>query len=207
MPALELPFALRGCHGIVRASCVVNRDPKRMGYQHLDLPFDGVATARGFPALTAHVSFDGRGYTAIMGWIQVVRISADPSDDRDAYLLDLPPMFGDVAAPFLGFGPNPSLFDAPSMVRKHGRLKWIAHSFLCASPGVLMKSVVSALVGFSWGYELRGDGKPHLLAPRKLVAADWNRHLPLLRGRCPGWRFRPGLASPSGGSAAARRGS
>jgi hypothetical protein len=191
---LRLPFTLRDRSGIVRVTCTVNRDPRRWGYHHLDLPFDGVAAARGFPVLDAAVSFGGRGYTAIMGWIQLVLIKADPPDHRDAYLLDLPPMFGDLDVPFGWFGPNPRLFDAPSMVQRHGKLTWVANSFLCASPGVLMKPVVSAVLGFSWGYEFRGDGKPRLTAPRRLSPKDWNSHLNFLRKRCPRWRFRPGFS-------------
>jgi hypothetical protein len=200
---LAIPFDLRGHHGTVRVSCTVNRDPKRWGYHHLDLPFDGVAAAQGFPVLRANVSFAGQGYDAIMGWVQVVRANAKPPDDRDMYVLDLPPMFGNAALPFGWFGVNPSLFDAPSMVQKHGKLRWLAYSFLCAPPGILMKPVVSALLGFSWGYEFRGDGKTHLIAPRALTAKDWNSHLKFLRSRCPGWRFRPGF-SREASSAAAR---
>jgi hypothetical protein len=198
MPQLALPFALHGHRGVVRVSCTINRDPKRWGYDHLDLPFDGVATSPGFPVLNASVSYGGRGYTSIMGWVQLVRINADPPGDRDAYLLDLPPMFGEMDLPFMSFAPNPGLFDAPSMVHQHGRLRWVAHSFLCSCPGLVMKPVVSAILGFSWGYELRGDAKPHLVVPGVLAPKDWNTHLPFLRERCPGWRFRPGFAQSRG---------
>ncbi|MHB8587841.1 MAG: hypothetical protein ACYDA0_03190 [Candidatus Dormibacteraceae bacterium] len=188
---------------MVRVRCTINKDPRLWGYHDLDLPFDGVATAPGFPVLNASVSYAGRGYSAIMGWVQLVRINADPPDHRDVYLLDLPPMFGGMDLPFLSFSPNPELFDAPSMVQRQGKLRWVAHTFLCANPGVVMKPVVSAILGFSWGYDFRGDGKPHLRPPRQLSPTDWNGHLKFLRSRCPGWRFRPGF-SPEADSAGGR---
>ena len=198
MPRLRLPFVLRGHKGIVHVTCGVNRDPKKWGYQHLDLPFDGVAASQGFPTVSATVSYQGRGYDSIVGWIQLVQANADPPDKRDMYLLDLPPMFGDLDIPFGWFGPGAGMFDAPSTTQTKGSYRWVANAFLCTSAGILMKPVVSAVLGFGWGYELRGNRRPRLMSPWELSEKDWNGHLRFLRKRCPRWRFRPGFRHRAG---------
>ena len=187
----EIPFRLRGCDGVVRVSLTANDRPERWGYDHLGLPFDS-REAMDFPVCSVSTRFAAEGYSSNLGWVQLVRGSAEPPDDRDFFILDLPPMFGDLALPFCTFGPSPDLFDAPSIAGRHGRFDWVAHTFLCSSPNCLMTPTVGAVLGFSWGYEIRGS-KISLVGPRDLTAVEWESHEPFLRQRCPGWTFLPGL--------------
>lgn len=187
----EIPFRLRGDDGVVRVSVAVNERPERWGYDHLRLPFES-REAVGFPVCKASTQFAAEGYSSYLGWVQLVRGTAEPPDDRDFFILDLPPMFGALALPFGSFGPSPCLFDAPSIDDRHGHFDWVAHTFLCSSPTCLMTPTVGAVLGFSWGYEIR-DGEISLVAPRDVTAAHWGSHKPFLRQRCPGWSFLPGL--------------
>jgi hypothetical protein len=183
---------------VVRVSLTVNDRPDRWGYGLLRLPHDsGSRGAVGFPVCSAITRFAAQGYGSYLGWVQLVRGGADPPDDRDFFILDLPPMFGDLGLPFATFGPAPELFDAPSMSDRHGRFDWVASTFLCSSPTCVMTPVVEAVLGFSWGYEIR-DGEISPKGLRELTAADWESQEPFLRQRCPGWTFLPGFRNERG---------
>ena len=166
----EIPFRLRGDDGVVRVSVAVNERPERWGYDHLRLPFES-REAVGFPVCKASTQFAAEGYSSYLGWVQLVRGTAEPPDDRDFFILDLPPMFGALALPFGSFGPSPCLFDAPSIDDRHGHFDWVAHTFLCSSPTCLMTPTVGAVLGFSWGYEIRDGESPWLplaMSPQRI---------------------------------------
>jgi len=78
LPAsLEIPFRLRDYDGLVTVSYGVDRDPAFWGfdtpgllYQPLDLEL-----AKGFPVCEARIAYEGPGYHALMGWIQLISAS------------------------------------------------------------------------------------------------------------------------------------
>ena len=76
-------------------------------------------------------------------------------------------------------------------------LDWLAHSFLAVSPSRGERRVVTPLLGFSWGFQVVAKHQVELKPLLPLTAADWEAHLPYLRGCYPDWKFKempaPGL--------------
>jgi hypothetical protein len=169
---------LRGRDGSVEITVDVTTDPAAWGAS---------PGAAGLPHCQATVDYPGKGYDALLGWVQLVR-STDNGSGGAHFEMD-PLMFvGAVPHPFAFFGITPTLFDAPGR-RSRADLDWLAHSFLCViadiGPDV---RVLRAITGFSWGFDLK-DGATTVAGPRRLAAADWTGHLPLLHAEHPGWRF------------------
>lgn len=176
---LTLPFQARGHHGEVRVSLVRNDEPHSLGCDD---------SARDFPVCTADVNFSGRGYTAVLGWVQFVG-EAMSSADRP-FLLDPLQLFEGVDTPYGWHGLAPTLFDAPSRRNRELSLDWLALSFLCFSPRAVMGRDVAPLIGFSWGFTM-ASGEIDLVAPAPLTPADWDARLPLLSEQFPSWQFLP----------------
>jgi hypothetical protein len=191
------PFTLHGRDGTVTATCDRNDDPERFGYSILGLPWPA-SLATGLPVLRAEVAFAGEGYLAVMGWIQVVRItvfdsstSLVPDGEKapagDHVWLDLPPSLSGLGVPFVSFGPCPELIDAPSSTESDTR--FVADSFLTASPDGLMSRRSQPFFGLRWGYSTERGREPELIAPTALGAGSWRAALPTLRGELPDWTF------------------
>jgi hypothetical protein len=194
--SLEIEFRLRGRTGHAVITCFDNEDPERWGYSFLEPPHDAVP-AQGFPVCAARLRYDGEGYAAVMGWIQVVRSIGAAGDPRVGYLVDRPPMFASSGMPFAYFAPRPDFFDAPSMSSRDGEVQWQADCFLCFCPGGGIRPVAAALFGFTWGYELyNGEVRPRSLG--RLPGSAWDRHLDLLRQECPAWTFLKGFHDEAG---------
>jgi len=165
---LEIP-------GEVSASVLANTDPAQLGGDEDNL---------GFPACTASVSYQGDGYLAMMGWVQLVRSTdAESSDfEMDPYFL-----FPDVDSPYAFYGYMPTLFDGPGRVHRDD-MDWEAHSFLAATPLAYKARVVTPLVGFSWGFSIRG-GLVELIPPAPLPPSAWLGHRTYLHATYPNWQF------------------
>lgn len=190
-PALTLPFRLRGYAGQVAVSYARNDDPHRAGYDALNLPFD-LALTLGYPTCRATITYDGSGYRAYMGWIQLVT-NHDPATGAAETSIDLPPIHWGLDSPFAAFGVAPTFFDAPANP-DHETEDWLADAFLAVCPDVARTRRVAALLGFRWGYALRQrHAEPLPLAANTPDA--WDQHLPLLRQRYPRWEFLPGFAT------------
>lgn len=182
---VRTPFRLRGKQGMVTVEYGVNEDPVRWGYDllQLDVPLDSVT---GFPYCSASIAFEGEGYAAVMGWIQLVQFSGTEQD----VIVDVAPALGDTGFPYLTWGLAPTFFDAPCTVAsKHTGLIWTATTFLVASPDALMTRVVQPVCGYQWGYSI-----PHeqpKLAPLTIVSpTSWDAACTSLRARFPTWEFR-----------------
>jgi hypothetical protein len=181
-----LPFRVRGYDGRVSVFYETNHDPARWGFQHLDLPFD-IALAGGFPVCRAVVDYAGDGYHAVMGWIQVVTVT-NAGGARAS--VDVFPMHRESDTPFAEFGERPTLFDAPGPNPPRGDETWVAESFLAVVPDVARSRRVRAVLGFRWGYELRGMRATPL--PVEVAGeAGWRRCLDTLRRDYPTWAFAP----------------
>lgn len=189
--ALSMPFRLRGHAGRVAVYSGVNDDPRRTGFDLLGLPFD-LALTRGYPTIRAAITYEGTGYRAYMGWIQLIT-NRDPATAEATTSVDLPPIHWGVDSPFFTFGSAPTFFDAPANP-DHETEDWIAEAFLVVCPDVARTRRIAALLGFRWGYALRAR-RPTPLAVEPAGANAWDAHLPLLREQFPDWEFLPGFAT------------
>jgi hypothetical protein len=173
---LGLPFRLRNLGGEVQVELRRNGNPERLGC---------AAHAFGFPVMTASVTYAGAGYSAALGWIQLVR----SSDGEAGFALDPFEPLGRPEHPFCFFGFCPTLFDAPSRPHRE-QLEWLAHSFLCFIEDSGQQEA-RAVLGFCWGFSIRAHEILYI-EPRPLTPDEWNQHLPLLRREHPRWGFAPG---------------
>ncbi len=194
MSLLEIPFRLRGCGGLVRVQCLVNDDPQLWGNTLLGEPVPPLARAdigRGFPACSATVSFEGRGYTAYMGWIQIVRFSGA----RSGVLVDQMPQLLGSGMPYISWGPSPAFFDNPHSDDRG--IEWKADTFLVATPDAVMTRVVEPICAFSWGWSTT-ENPPSIQAPRLAHPAAWSDACAILRPQFPGWTFLEAPATEPG---------
>jgi hypothetical protein len=178
---LRLEFERAGIPGSVEVEVGVNADPEALGCP----PY-----ARGFPFCRATVRPAARGYADALGWVQLVS-STDLSGE---FRIDPFEPLGEVSHPFCFFGFSPTLFDAPHRDQREDT-DWIAHSFLCGlgERPLEPSSEVDALLGFSWGFQIR-DSQIVVGAAGILGPEAWDSHLEYLRGAFPGWSFLPGFS-------------
>jgi hypothetical protein len=178
-------FRLRGEVGAVLARVAPNTDPLAIGCGLLDSAVPGTA-ASGYPVCRAEVQFRPRGYSAAMGWIQLVRSTDGQLPER--YELDPLSLFRHADTPYAFFGIRPELFDAPFRGRR-ASMMWRARSFLCASPDAVMSRIALPLCAFAWGFSIEEDGStPSITGPEAL--SKWAEHVRLLETAHPAWRFR-----------------
>jgi hypothetical protein len=193
----RFPFRLRGADGSVVVSFGANEDPQRWGYGALGLTWP-TDLAQGLPVLTARTECRLEGYSAIMGWIQVVRIGVlaesrslvagiEKAPAGHHEWVDGPPQLRGLGVPFTSFGACPTLFDAPASTESD--TTFVADSWLTASPDALISRESFPVLGLRWGYSTRA-GQPHELhEPALLDDTQWAESLPLLRETFPDWQF------------------
>ena len=188
--ALTLPFALRGHSGEVSIAYEANHDPKRWGFDLINLPFDAQRT-RGFPVFDARVHYDGEGYRALLGWIQLVTV--EPTNGEKAYTsIDQIPIHRQSDTPFMTFGSAPEAFDAPGPNPPRTDETWTSYTFLAICPDLARTRRVAAVLGIRWGYVLK-DGKPTMQPIEVTDAAAWDKVLPVLKESYPDWEFISGF--------------
>jgi hypothetical protein len=180
-----LSFHLRGLSGRVQVHYGVNDDPQRWGYDKLGLDFD-VDVARGFPVMEARVEYAAQGYAGFLGWIQVVRYQVGEGSEPTVVAPDVPPQLKDSGTPYLSFGIEPVLFDAPAFTERD--VTWTAWSFLTQTPDLVMTRVVEPVCGFRWGYVVR-DGIPSATELAPASREDWFDVSEKLREQFAGWQF------------------
>ncbi len=183
----SMRFSLRGVDGRVLLRYEVNKDPARWGFDRLGLNMD-VGVARGFPVIEGRVEYPAEGYLGLLGWIQAVDYTVRKDSGEEVHIVapDVAPQTRGANTPYLSFGTEPRLFDAPAFTEKD--VDWNARAFLTYTPDLLMTPVVEPLCGVFWGYEI-DDGA---VTPKPLRAAtidDWTRACELLRPRLPAWTF------------------
>ena len=167
--------------GHVDVDCVPNDDPGAYGCW---------PTAFGYPVCTARVTYPGRGYRAMLGWVQLVR-STDNQSGGERFDVDPFALFGDAPSPYCWYGIEPTLFDAPSRAGTPPA-HWVAHSFLATTPisEVMIGHPrrVVPLMGFAWGFDA-SHGTIELRQIASLATDAWDAHLHLLRASHPRWEF------------------
>lgn len=177
---MRLDFRLRGASGWVEVAVQPNSNPNALGCP----PF-----ASGFPVCTATVTYEGGGYNAALGWVQLVR-STDGASAGKEFATDPFEPLGVSSHPFCFFGFAPVLFDAPARP-SHEQMDWLAESFLCFVPTDAGKREARAILGFSWGFSIR-LGAISITPSVRLAAPEWNKHHALLRREHPNWTFATG---------------
>jgi hypothetical protein len=176
---VRFDFTLRDVSGDVAVELAPNTDPVALGAS---------PSSRGFPACTATVSYGARGYLAALGWIQLVRSTDNTSKGAEFEIDPFEPL-GRTSHPFCWFGLTPALFDAPSRPSVPDTFEWTAQSFLAfiGDPGQ-----ACAILGFSWGFTVREQ--EILMTPiERLLPAEWDARLPVLRREHPLWGFAAGF--------------
>lgn len=176
---LTLAFEARGTTGLVSVRVWPNHDPPSVG-----APPD----AEGFPVCEATVSTELVGYEALFGWVQLVGIVRPGAKRR--FEPDPLEILENLDLPFGFYGVRPMLFDAPSRRNRQQPLDWLAHSFLCISPGAVMERAVRPVAAFRWGFR-SSNGRIALIPPSELALTAWDAHRGLLAAAYPGWRFDP----------------
>jgi hypothetical protein len=193
----SFPFVLHGREGVVSVTCEPNADPDRWGYGILGLAWPAQLAER-LPVFEASVSYTGEGYSAAMGWIQVVRIriaeeskplvaGSEKAPAGEHVWVDLPPSLHGLGIPFISFGPSPTLFDAPASTESD--VHFVADAFLTASPDGVMSRRARPCFGVTWGYSSREGSEPELLQPRLAAGARWAEALSVLEEQFPDWTF------------------
>lgn len=182
---LAIEFDVEERVGRVLVTCESNLDPRTWGYQLLGLA-SPVDSAHGFPVLHAQVMTQAKGYSSIFAWVQVITMK-DETSGATQRMVDVAPQLQGLGVPYLCFGPQPALFDAPS-TDAQGERSWTANTFLVASPDCVMTRHLAPLCGFSWGYKVR-ERRPRTLAPTKVGARAWSAALAVLRSEHPSWAF------------------
>jgi hypothetical protein len=187
MSAMETsttPFELSGRAGEVAVSYGENEDPVRWGYDLLGLDFPW-EVSQGFPVFRADVTYDGDGYAAVLGWVQVVWMSM-VGEATERVMVDVAPSLIGSGFPFVSFGVEPTMFDAPSTT--HRDVGWVARTFLTASPDRLMTRVVAPVIGFRWGYTVAaGEVAVDALAPAS--TEDWILTRGVIAAQFTDWDF------------------
>jgi hypothetical protein len=180
----QIPFRLRGLDGVVAVDVRACSDPEQSGLALLDdsLPADA---GLGLPLCTATIAYPGRGYTAAMGWIQLVRCG--DGNDPDRFELDPLALLKHANTPYAFFGICPTLFDAPYRPVT-ADLRWQARSYLAVSPDAVMSPAAHPVAAFTWGFEIT-SGRIRIQPPDTLCLDTWSEHIELLRASYPGWSF------------------
>ena len=183
---LTLDFTLHGIPGTVAVSHRLNTGLADAGFDVLGLDFDD-GSVTGFPVVEATTRYEGSGYRALMGWIQVVRYTSP--EDGEMFIVDTAPQIRSISGmdyPFLSWGVRPTLFDAPAT--SEVSVDWWADAFLVASPDALITPVIAPLAAFRWGYEVDAAGVVTSRLPRERDTADaWSEVRDGISSRHPGW--------------------
>ncbi|MEW9677870.1 hypothetical protein ABRT01_17170 [Lentibacillus sp. L22] len=189
----ELAFFTRNYSGKVNIKYGINKDPKFWGFLSLDLPFD-IEIAKNFPVCEASVSYNGKGYNSVFGWIQTVDMDIK-DDNYQSSFVDVGALFKGIDMPFFSFGNNPTLFDAPCMINV-SNVNWTAQSFLVAVGNIIRTTNVYYVIGFEWGYEVIDD-VPQIKPIKQLKMKDWNTKVDFLNREYSSWNFVKGNLSSS----------
>lgn len=178
--SLALPFRWAGREGEVKVEVCENDDPVALGCE---------SWARGFPVCRATIAPPARGYSDMLGWIQLV----DDSWHGGGFHADGFEPLGDLSHPFGFYGVSPSLFDAPHANAEN--FDFLAHTFLCGLGGKLLefRREARAVLGFSWGCVKRGP-EIEFLEVEPLPCEAWDGHRDCLSQSFPIWSFPPGFA-------------
>ena len=171
----------------LRVEVKPNDDPERTGC-HLLFPDHPPTTFVGFPTCNArlHARKD-LGYAATYGWVQMVR-DGPTAAAALTWEMDPVPITADLNTPFVWFGPEAQLFDAPSRAQRTN-LDWTCWSFLTYIEDSLMSKAVKPILAFEWGFRVEDQQVTIKLLKLLDVHEAWEQQRLLLEGKFAGWHF------------------
>lgn len=185
---LSMPFVLGPHRGKVTVHYTVNRGVEDSGFAAIGREFTD-EMVRGFPTVRATVSFNGKGYEAMFGWVQVVsHIHGDGVEKH--FTVDLAPSMQGNDFPYCEVGYKPSMFDAPCN-RPRTNMAWRAYTFLfqfISQPKRESSRHFYPIVGFTWGYVLSNWGREVVVSElREIRTSEWKRLFPRCLRKFPKW--------------------
>lgn len=181
-----IPFSVNDERGSITVRVTPNAGAKRSGFDILGPMIDW--NLKGFPVMKATVAFDGTGYRAIFGWIQIVHLDF-PHDGRKRTVVDVIPSHIGLGVPFAYFGHLPSFFDAPA---RHPRSpgSFTAEAFLCKPPLLARTGSIKFISGFRWGYKISGvSGALEHFPVKRIGASAWAKNRDLITKKYPKWKI------------------
>jgi hypothetical protein len=181
---LTLPFETRSHSGRVHVAYGAVADSDGIGFSMLGVGLEPQQPI-GYPVIKADIDFDGDGYTALFGWVQILHNTAWGPEAADE--VDLPPFLLGSEMPTMYFGYLPTMFDAPANPH-HPNGDWSAFTFLTAIPDLVISRSVRALTGFHWGYRL-ASSRPTPMPVQPIGPDDWQSRRTLLAHTFPTWSF------------------
>jgi hypothetical protein len=212
---LTIPFTSRSRHGKIDITLRPNLDP--IHAHGLDLIFPAVPQPsfpeqfHGFPVMHGTITYPippsaYLSYGNLFGWIQFVRsVSSDTlpgnEEKNEGWEMDIYPYAKDLKSPFVYWGLNPSIFDAPARLlskdEKVQSLEWRAQSFLCVleDAGKTKRVMLVPGAGFGWGFDIRakegGKGRDITVSDLEVLDVEkaWRGRLGLLRDLYSDWTF------------------
>lgn len=214
MQQFQRSFDAFGREHTMRATVLPNDDPVASGSTVI-LPMYKPAEFLGFPMIKATVKSDHVGFGSMFGWVQFVECTSNGNNSSDTtttdgtadgaptgdgrdiqnsgsnegWQLDTVPLFEDMDSPFIYFGSDPTLFDAPVRVGVDD-LKWRAQSYLTNIADSVITKEVAPILGFTWGFDVK-DGIKTIVKLEELdLKASWNDRLSGLRGKFANWTFK-----------------
>nr|OQO29360.1 hypothetical protein B0A51_03142 [Rachicladosporium sp. CCFEE 5018] len=143
-----------------------------------------------FPVTTAklHCTEDV-GYAVTYGWIQFIYQDFKGSEVETKWEHDPLPITDGSRSPFIWFGPEAQLFDAPFRSDRSEELDWTCHSFLAYLEDAVMTKSIKPVLGFEWGYVMNG-GKVTVKELKLLdVGPTWEKQRGLLEGKFGEWKY------------------
>lgn len=177
MPSLKLPFRTRGQDGHLLVAVHPNTDPYATGHNQVAKNFDADAF-KGFPVLTAEVSFPGEGPAGWFGWIQLIRhLRRGQVIDEE---IDANPLLA--GSPLYVEGYHPTFADAPANP-DHLDLDWLADAYLVS----IGPRRLTPIIGFTWGYRRFLDDRTELIEPEMAAANAWDRVRSRVQRDFPDW--------------------
>ncbi|MBI2788952.1 MAG: hypothetical protein HYX59_09755 [Elusimicrobia bacterium] len=184
-----IPFSIKNERGAISVRVTSNAGAKHSGFDILGPMKEW--NLKGFPVMKATVTFEGTGYRAILGWIQIVHLDFR-SDGRKKIVVDVVPSHIGLGVPFAYFGHLPTLFDSPA---RHPRSSgsFTAEAFLCKPPLLERNGPIEFIAGFRWGYKINGISEELTQFPVKRIGASaWAKHRGLITKKYPKWKLGRG---------------
>ncbi|KAK6435032.1 hypothetical protein LTR95_008781 [Oleoguttula sp. CCFEE 5521] len=190
--SLSLSFTLPSRHKVhVNITVHPNTSPSQVGHPLL---FPSKAFAPeiylDFPVTTAklHCTQD-TGYAATYGWIQFIYQDFKTSPDKAKWEHDPLPITEGSGSPFIWFGPEAQLFDAPFRSDRGESLDWTCHSFLAYLEDAVITKTIKPILGFEWGYVMQG-GEVEIKELKLLdVSSAWEQQRQLLEEKFGEWKY------------------